>query len=78
MGTWRHGITSASHAEGLVLHMPSSRRVAPELRARIPAAFSRTSPLAQSLQTNVWHNHLIHNVAQALAITILKCSRHVD
>jgi hypothetical protein len=48
----------------------------PRLRARIPAALSCTSPLTQSLQLHVWHNDLIHIVAQALATTILKCSRH--
>ena len=66
-GTWRSGVTSASHAEGpglksqcvhSVIHKPSSTRVAPELRARIPAALSCTSPLTQSLQPNVWHSDL--------------------
>jgi hypothetical protein len=78
----RNGITSASHAEGpwfksrcvhFVIHMPPSTRVARELRARIPAALSCRSPLTQSLQPNVWHNDLVHIVAQALATTILKC-----
>ena len=82
MGTWCSGITSASHAEGpgfksqcvhFVIHLPSSTRVARELRARIPAALSCTSPLTQSLQPNVWHSDPVHIVAQALATTILKC-----
>ena len=69
MGTWCSGVTSASHAEGpgfksqcvhFVIHMPSSTRVARELRARIPAALSCTSPLTQSLQPNVWHSDLVH------------------
>jgi hypothetical protein len=81
MGTWCNGMTSASHAEGpglesqwvhFVIHMPRSSRVAPELRARIPAALSCTSPLTQSLQPNVWHSDSIHIVAQALATPILK------
>jgi len=53
--------------------MPSSTGVAPELRARIPAALSCTTPLTQSLQPNVWHSDVIHIVAQTLATTILKC-----
>ena len=87
MSTWRNGITSASHAEGpglksqcvhFVLHMPSSTRVAPELRARLPAALSCTSPLTQSLQPNVWHGDVGHIVAQTLATTILKCKVWMD
>jgi hypothetical protein len=82
IGTWCSGVTSASHAEGpglksqcvhFVIHMPSSTGVAPELRARIPAALSCTTPLTQSLQPNVWHSDVIHIVAQTLATTILKC-----
>jgi hypothetical protein len=80
-GTWCSGVTSASHAEGpglksqcvrFVIHMPSSTRVAPELRARIPTALSCMSPLRQSLQPNVWHSDVVHTVAQTLATTILK------
>jgi hypothetical protein len=86
MGTWRHDITSISHADGpglkspsvhVVIHMPNSKKVALELLARISDALSCTSPLAQSLQPNVWHSDAVHIVAQALATTILKC-RHAD
>ena len=51
------------------------QKVAPDY-VGIPAALSCSSPLTQSLQPNVWHNDSIHIVAQALATTILKCSRH--
>ena len=68
---WAHGVVVSHppHAEGpgfksqcvhFVIHMPSSTRVARELRARIPAALSCTSPLTQSLQPNVWHSDLVH------------------
>jgi hypothetical protein len=79
MGTWCNGITSASHAEStgfksqcvhFVTHIP---KVAPELRARIPAALSCTIPLTQSLQPTAWHSDPVHIGAQALATTILKC-----
>jgi hypothetical protein len=81
---WAHGVVVSHppHAEGpgfksqcvhFVIHMPGSTKVARELRARIPAALSCTSPLTQSRQPNVWHSDLVQVVAQALARTILEC-----